>query len=56
MATFTLTIQLGNAAMETSDDVAEALRRVADKMERNGFDGRIVDLNGNTVGKYEAED
>lgn len=40
----------GNDAMNTSDDIAEALRDVADKIERGDDSFRIVDANGNTVG------
>lgn len=50
---FTLEIRLGSDAMQSGPDVAAALRKVADRIE-NGLEarGKIVDLNGNTVGEY----
>lgn len=52
---FTLAIELGNAAMQSGPDVADALRTVADKIE-HGLEARgpIIDANGNTVGTYGA--
>jgi hypothetical protein len=51
--TFTLTIEMGNAAMDTREDLASALEKVAEKL-RNGRDGgSVVDENGNTVGTFE---
>ncbi len=55
---FTLKIQLGNAAMLNGLHVAEALRRVAATLERTGGlddSGRIRDFNGNTVGEWDLE-
>jgi hypothetical protein len=59
---FKLEIELGNAAMQTPEDVADALRRVADTLAGVGFvagaggfgrgSQRIRDLNGNTVGDW----
>ena len=49
-------IELGNAAMETPIDVADALHQVARDLAGDGFpgDSRIIrDLNGNTVGHVE---
>lgn len=58
MDTFTLTIRLGNEAMQDASDVAAALRKLADKLDGNSFDtmtgGKIMDLNGNCVGKWEV--
>jgi hypothetical protein len=53
---FALEIKLGNAAMQSGPDVADALRKVADRIE-NGLEarGRIRDANGNTVGEYGPE-
>lgn len=54
MDTFTLTIELGNDAMREAADVADALEQVAAQV-RDGYNaGRIMDVNGNTVGRYEA--
>jgi hypothetical protein len=53
---FTLAIELGNEAMQTPQDVAGALRRVADTV--GGSTARLVDSqhvrdrNGNTVGSW----
>lgn len=53
--TFTVTIQIGNNAMQTNHDIAEALEEVATKL-RNGYSsGYIWDANGNTVGDFINE-
>ncbi len=60
---FTLTIELGNDAMQNSFDVARALKKTADRLEmlklgkefRKSESGNISDDNGNTVGKWEAK-
>jgi hypothetical protein len=57
---FRLMIELGNAAMQTPDQVADALRRVAAKLsDRGDFDGdesgTFRDYNGNTVGKWSVK-
>jgi hypothetical protein len=52
---FTLRIDLGNAAMRSPEDIADALRRVAQMIENShGAEGSIMDNNGNTVGKFET--
>jgi len=63
--TFHLTIDLGNDAMQSGEDVAAALRHAADELEHYNapFTDQdclplcsaqgIFDLNGNTVGMYE---
>lgn len=52
---FKLTIRLGNDAMQAGPDVAQALREVADRIENDlEARGNIRDLNGNTVGSFEA--
>jgi hypothetical protein len=50
--TFTLKIDLGDSAMRTPEDVAEALKRIAAYMHANGSwpHTKILDLNGNSVG------
>lgn len=50
--TFKLTIRLGNDAMQTREDVAEALVRVAEKLRAGLETTTIRDLNGNTVGEW----
>lgn len=57
MDAFTLTIELGNAAMRSPADVADALRGLADRIEddrvfRADDRGGIRDGNGNTVGRW----
>lgn len=60
MATFTLTIELGNDAMTDALDIATALKYVAHSLETYnvGCDpiepdtGRIFDFNGNRVGAW----
>jgi hypothetical protein len=62
MATFTLTIELGNAAMTDALDIAEALKAVVESLESNhvGCDPietateTIRDFNGNTVGQWSV--
>lgn len=51
---FLLTIEMGNEAMRTPEDVAEALMKVGTKLARRESDGVgvISDANGNTVGKW----
>jgi hypothetical protein len=50
--TFTVKIKLGNAAMQTPEDVAQALAPVIQKLN-NGWDtGKVMDANGNAVGEW----
>jgi hypothetical protein len=54
---FTLTITLGNDAMQLPEDVAEALRIVADKLPTSFAskdEGIIRDVNGNNVGDWQV--
>ena len=53
MSEFRLRIELGNEAMQTAEDVAEALRRTAKRLEMIGQQGPILDTNGNLVGGFE---
>lgn len=63
--TFTLTIRLGNAAMQTGEDIADALRNAADKLadgygmdyldEWTGLGAAVYDANGNKVGRWGIE-
>ena len=58
--TFTLTIELGNDAMQTGFDVADTIKRefksFVDGCEPLvvGDRGPLFDINGNTVGKWEV--
>ena len=54
----TATIRLGNAAMQTDDDVAVALRKIVERIERrwgarSGYFKTIFDENGNEVGQWK---
>ena len=51
---FVLEITLGNAAMNSEEDVADALREVANLLYR-GPSSSIYDINGNKVGHYRFE-
>lgn len=64
---FKLTLELGNDAMNTALDVAEALRKVAHQINTElgsteitdvqaGLGQGIADLNGNTVGHWSFEE
>ena len=56
MKRFKLEIRLGNDAMQTVSDIAEALERVAVGNIHNGQNtGRIFDDNGNTVGTWSIK-
>lgn len=49
---FELSIEMGNDAMQTSDDVADALEQVVKRMRGGDVRGSIRDLNGNTIGEF----
>lgn len=59
---FKLTITLGNAEMQSGDNVADALRETARKLANRfdgmtlpaDVDGKIIDANGNIVGNWEV--
>lgn len=60
MGVFTLKIRLGNVAMQTPRDVADALRRHADRLEvadswGGDDDGPIMDTLGNKVGSWAVQ-
>ena len=55
MTTFTLTITLGNEAMQEANDIAWTLRKVAFELENDPDHNRIRDINGNTVGEWEIK-
>jgi len=58
---FELKIELGNDAMQTPRDVAFVLKKLASKLDNMGDDfalvdgGKIMDANGNSVGKWDVE-
>ena len=49
-----ISVKLGNDAMQTHSDVAEALRGLANRLEKEEAlaRGTILDPNGNTVGWF----
>lgn len=49
---FALKIRLGGAAMLNGEDVAEALRNIANYVEQRDVGSVIIDANGNTVGHF----
>jgi hypothetical protein len=52
---FKLDIKLGNDAMQTDADIADALNEVITKLDRGTLEGTIKDFNGNTVGRFGIE-
>lgn len=54
MSSFTLKIKLGNDAMQTPEDVADALEKTAHTLRRGRVaEATIRDENGNTVGSWK---
>jgi hypothetical protein len=56
---FQLNITLGNASMQSPADVADALVSAARKVRSAGdwpAEGRVFDVNGNTVGTWFIEE
>lgn len=59
---FVLTIKLEDEAMQDQHDVSKALRGVADRLGKltstrfgpYGLEGKIMDTNGNNVGRWEV--
>lgn len=49
---FELVIELGNDEMQTTSDIASALRSVAKQLDRGKNYGKIMDANGNSVGEF----
>lgn len=50
---FKLEIELGNVAMDSHEDIADALIEVGKNLLQGNDHTTIRDLNGNTVGKWE---
>jgi hypothetical protein len=59
---FVLKIELGNEAMKSRTDIAEALETVASTLSAyprksmSGDEGKVRDQNGNTCGSYKFVD
>jgi hypothetical protein len=62
VAQFTLTIEMGNAAMRSYADIAQATRRIFADFASRGEEllqddaGRIYDANGNKVGTWSSDE
>jgi hypothetical protein len=54
---FKIEFETGNAAFEDSPgyEAARILRQIADKLEGSIQSGKVMDANGNTIGKWELE-
>ena len=54
---FTITIECDNAAFtdDAAHEVARILREAADKLERGQTEFKLMDYNGNTVGRAKVE-
>jgi len=57
MMKFTITIECDNAAFtdDAAHEVARILREAADKLERGQTEFKLMDYNGNTVGRAKVE-
>jgi hypothetical protein len=57
MAQFVLKINLGNDAMQTGQDISDAIHQL--KFERyysvDGLMGCVRDINGNTIGSWRVK-
>lgn len=54
LESFELVLDIGNAEMQTPEDIAAALEEVASKLRRGRSDSAILDVNGNEVGYWAA--
>jgi hypothetical protein len=52
---FIVKIRTGNDAMKQYVDIADALDTVSDKLKNGQFCGKIMDINGNFVGRFGME-
>lgn len=56
MSQFVLKIKLGNEAMQTRGDIANALKDTAECVQCDILQsGKIMDLNGNLVGSWSVK-
>lgn len=53
MKNVTIKIRLGNEAMQTEKDISDALITIAQKILRGSQEGKVMDINGNSVGTYK---
>jgi hypothetical protein len=54
-AMFTVNIQFGNADVLTYEDIANLLRNTAQRLSQGEGTGKIMDINGNTVGEFRIK-
>ena len=56
--TFSLEIECDNAAFETGlrYEIERIVRRALDDLKDGAIDGKLRDVNGNTVGEWSLED
>lgn len=52
---FIVKIRIGNDAMQRYADISDALANVSDKLKEGQFFGKIMDINGNSVGRFGME-
>jgi len=52
---FKIEIKLGNDAMSTPENVADAMELIIYKLRDGETSGTIMDANGNSVGKWEFD-
>jgi hypothetical protein len=50
---FTLRIKSDNAAMQTAEDVVDALKTIISKIRTGRDGGKVMDANGNSVGTWD---
>ena len=60
---FTVELELGNEAMESANDIATALRAIADQVEQHNsqvlrpmHSRSVMDSNGNTIGSWNIQE
>lgn len=55
MLHFRMTVHVDNAAFQDSaaDELARILRQTADRVERFGTGGKVMDINGNSCGSWK---
>lgn len=62
MRKITIELNVDNAAFQNDDGdvnngaVALEVRRISERIAVGAYAGRVIDVNGNTVGKYSTED
>ena len=53
MSNFEVNINLGNVAMATREDIANALHEIAHRLQYTAETGKVIlDANGNTIGNW----